>query len=302
MKFILGSNIKHLFVLGAGASVDYGLPTWKELSNLIKSKIEDDKNDQYKYKKEILDWLNKIGDNKNYKTIDECIMRESASKDYHDNGHEIEDEIFRMIKDVFEEVYRENETGWVRQLNEIIKNNEGMKLENKIAFVNYNYDNVLDKNFLNFDYLPKKYKLFNYKDRLEMLSQVKINCLHPHGYFPSEYDSSYIYKEAETIKSNNRVFIDAVSCHESKQHTIMTYTSDQKIFLYILGLGGGLEINLNNIHFQHKISEIHITIKDKEKGAQIINFLNDKFKIPSTEIKVYKDCGDLIGNCFTPKI
>src|SRR3989338_393643 len=301
MNFALSSNIRHIFILGAGASVDYGLPTWKELDNLIKTKIENDKNDQYKYRKEMLDWLNKIGEDGKYKTIDECIMLESVSKDYHNNGHEIEDEIFKIIKDVFEEVYRENGTGWIRQLNEIIKDNKNMGLENNIAFVDYNYDNVLDKNFLNFDYLPTKYKLFNFKDRLGILSKVEISCLYPYGYFPSEYNSPYIHKEAETIKSNNKAFIDTVSCYESKRHNIATYNLAQKMFLYILGLGGGLEINLNNINFQNKISEIHITIKNKEKGDQIINFLSDKFKIPLTEIKVYKDCGDLIGNCFIPK-
>src|SRR3989338_6855626 len=184
MNFALSSNIRHIFILGAGASVDYGLPTWKELDNLIK----------------------KIGEDGKYKTIDECIMLESVSKDYHNNGHEIEDEIFKIIKDVFEEVYRENGTGWIRQLNEIIKDNKNMGLENNIAFVNYNYDNVLDKNFLNFDYLPTKYKLFNFKDRLGILSKVEISCLYPYGYFPSEYNSPYIHKEAETIKSNNKAF------------------------------------------------------------------------------------------------
>lgn len=298
MEFTLGHNRKYVFILGAGASVDYGLPTWKELNNLIKTKIENDKNDQYKYKKEILDWLNKIGDDKTYKTIDECITRESVSKNYHENGHEIEDEIFRIVKDVFEEVYRENETGWIRKLNDKIKDSESMSLENRIAFINYNYDNVLDKNFLNFDYLPKKYKFFNNKDRLDILSSVKISCLYPHGYFSSEYNSPYIHKEAETIKSSNKEFIDTVSCYESKKHNVVTYNSVQKMSLYILGLGGGLEINLNNIHFNNKISEIYITIKNKEREDQVTNFLSNKFKIPPTEIKAYKDCGDLIVNCF----
>lgn len=303
MKFYLDNNKQHVFILGAGASVDYGLPIWQGLNNLIKTKIENDINNQYKYKKEILDWLDKIGDDKKYKTIDECIARESISKDYHDNGHEIENEIFRIIKDIFEEIYRKNEAGWIRQLNEKIKNNESMRLEDRLAFINYNYDDVLDKNFLNFEYLPAKSKLFNYKDRLEALSHVKINCLYPHGFFPLEHNSPYIIKEAETIKGNNKAFINVVSCYESKKHLISYYNNlNRKISLYILGLGSGLEINLDNINFENKISEIHITIKNKERENQIINFLIDKFKLSLMEIKIYKDCEDLISNCFNQKI
>jgi hypothetical protein len=288
----------HIFILGAGSSVDYGLPIWKELSNLIKTKIGNDNDGLYKYRKEIIDWLDKVGDNKKYETIDECIASESVSKDYHSNGHEIENEIFRVVKDIFEESYRDNEAGWVRKLNEGIKNNRGLNIENRIAFINYNYDDVLDKNFLNFDYLPTKHKIFNYKDRLGVLSGTRVSCFYPHGHFLSKYNSPCVYKEKDTIKSRNEEFIDAVSCYESKNHTVSTYNLNEKISLYILGLGNGLMINLNHLNFKNKISNVYVTIKDENLKDWAINFLSEKFEISQAEVKVYKDCCGLIDNCF----
>lgn len=287
-----------IFILGAGASVDYGLPTWSELNDLVRAKIINDTNNQYKYKDEIISWLDNVGVKKTYKTIDECMKLESASAQYHDNGHEIEDNLFRIIKDTFDEIYKDNQLGWIRKLNEIIKDNKEIKLEKRLAFINYNYDNVLDRNFLNFNYLSAKHRQFNYRERLEELSGARSFCFHPHGYFQSEIASSRIIKEVDTIKSGIEEFIDAVSCHESKSHVVTTYSTFEKVSLFILGLGGGLEINLNNLKFINKISEIHITIRDEKIRSNIINFLSEKFNIPPTEIKVYNNCDELIMNCF----
>ncbi|HBU07202.1 MAG TPA: hypothetical protein DEB09_03920 [Candidatus Magasanikbacteria bacterium] len=283
-------------MLGAGASVDYGLPTWEKLNNLIKDTIENDKINQYEYKKEILEWLNKVGDNKLYKTIDECIKSESRLQDYHDNGDKIENEIFRVISEIFGKMYKNSDVGWIKLLNNKIKNNEHMELENKIAFINYNYDNVLDTNFLNFGSLCSKDKLF-YEKRLGQLSNVKIRCLYPHGFF-SEFEPNNLYRETDTYKTNKKEYLNAVSCYDSLTHRIELENLAKDITLYILGLGGGLEINLNNINFGNNISKIHITIKNKQKIDDIENFLINKFKIDPTEIKVYEDCNDLINNCF----
>jgi hypothetical protein len=297
MQIFLRDEIKHILILGAGASVDYGLPTWKELESQIKDKIINDKGDQYNNKKEILDWLNKVGNLKKYKTIDECIKFESVSKDYHNNGHKIENEIFSVIKNIFEEVYTKKDNAWIEILNEKIKNNKEAALEKKIIFINYNYDHVLDDNFLNFNYLPEKYKILNYKERLYELSKVVVDCLCPHGNFLSNINPVRIKKLIKTMKSGNNEFIDAVSCHESEKHQI-TQDLNKKRILYILGLGGGLEINLNNIEFNCQISEIHVTIKNEYIKKKVMNYLSEKFNIDSTGIKVYRDCNDLINNCF----
>jgi hypothetical protein len=293
----LNNNIEYVLVLGAGASVDYGLPTWRNLSLLVKEKIGKDTEKRYQYKKEILDWIDKVGEKKKYKTIDECIKEESASKEYHSNGHEIENELFLVMKDIFNEIYKEQDNGWIRALNEKILLNKGNGLEHKIAFINYNYDNVLDKNFLIYTYLPQKHQLFNYRERLEALSKSVVKVLHPHGTFSSTSEHSpRLYKVINTMKSGNEKYLNVVSCFESEGHSIGKDYGSLK--LYILGLGGGLQINLNNMAFRNLVSEIHVTIKNTDEKDKIINFLSKRYNVPTTEINVYTTCKELIEKCF----
>ena len=137
MKFGLNEKINHILVLGAGASSDYGLPVWKDLNISIKEKINKDTGNYYQHKKEILSWMDKVGEKKDYYTIDECIQKESVSKNCHSNGHEIENQIFLIIRDIFDEVYKENNDGWIRKLNEKILHNKEVSLEHTMTFINY---------------------------------------------------------------------------------------------------------------------------------------------------------------------
>jgi hypothetical protein len=75
MNLRLRSKINKVLILGAGSSVEYGLPLWKDLSFLIHEKINKDTENRYKYKKEIVSWLNKVGEDKEYETIDRCIEK-----------------------------------------------------------------------------------------------------------------------------------------------------------------------------------------------------------------------------------
>jgi len=300
MRFEVNNEVEHILILGAGASVPYGLPTWKNLSLLIKEKINKDKQNIYSYKKEIIDWIDKVGDGKQYDTLDKCIEAESISKEYHLNGHEIENQIFLVIKDIFTEAYKEFDDGWIRTLNESILYECHKNLENRIAFINYNYDNVLDKNLLNFTYLPAKKQILKSKPRLDVLSLVTVSVLHPHGYFPLEETefTSHAYKFSKTMKSNDKKYIDVVSCYESETHNVKRF-SQFPIKLYLLGLGGGLQVNLNNIEFENRISEVNVTIKDPNIKDRAVTFLSEKYKVPKTEIKIHSTCEELVNACFS---
>jgi len=285
---------ENIFILGAGASVDYSLPTWKGLTKLIEKKVIEDKSGKYNYKKEIMEWLSKIGDKKQYETIDECIRHESASSQYHDDGVDIENEIFAIMNDIFHELYKDNNDGWINKLNDIIKeSNSG--LENKISFINYNYDDVLNRNLFNFEPLTVKEKLLK-EEAIRRISTRRIKSFHPHGHFEINYNSN-VHNYKSTPKSNHQEkYIDTISCYDSNNHTVQTYGRLNK--LYILGLGGGLKYNLSKLKFVNKISEIHITIRNKEVQDDIVNFLSKKFELEDNEIIVHDDCNSLITYCF----
>lgn len=298
MNFRPPSSVSHILILGAGASVDYGLPIWKDLDLLIRDKISKDSENYYKHEKEILAWIDKVGSEKVYQTIDQCIKDESVSPDYHLNGPEIENEIFLILKEIFIEKYQEPLTGWIKNLNQKVLINRGKKLEEKIAFVNYNYDNVLNKNFLNFEYLPSKQRIFTYREELEHLAYASVQALYPHGNLFTEEASPHIEMNINTIKSGNSKFFDAVSCYESKEHVVMTYDTSKPVNLYFLGLGGGLATNLANLHFRNQISEIHITIKNIELKDHIVGIISDRFGKQPEEIRIYGSCDELIDGCF----
>ena len=215
----------------------------------------------------------------------------------------MENDLFSSIKDIFNEVYRENNEGWITKLSDKILRHPENGLEEKMAFVSYNYDNVLEKNLLRFGYLPGKHSRLNNKPRLDELGTVRVPVLYAHGnlYLKSEIpQGSHTERHYKTMKSGNAGYIDAVSCYESDNHTVKHEPYADKLGLYILGLGAGLKFNLNKLELNlyKGVSQISVTISEAKNDEEIIKFLNNKFKVPIDKIFVYRTCSELIETCF----
>lgn len=284
------------FILGAGASIEYGLPGWNKLADMIRKELEKDSEGQYIHTKKIKEWLNKVGSGKKYPTIDACIKFESISPDYHDTGHEIENEIFKAIKNILISSYINQPNGWIKSLNDYIKDNPHENLESRVAFINYNYDDVLRKNFLNYDYLSSKEKLITDYDRLNSLSRIQIPCFHPNGFLYETNENDRLQIETDTHKTGKQEFIDAISCHDSKKHRAGSNNRMKPVKLHILGLGGGLITNLNNLDIINKVQEINITISENIKSDAIVEYLIEKFEVEEAQIGIHDDCHGLIND------
>lgn len=301
MKLTINPKTEHVFILGAGSSVEYGLPVWKDLPELITKRVDARYDPKSEYVKEIGLWIGSVGENKKYKTIDECMYKESRAKEFHDNGLTIENIIFEQIKYIFDSSYKRNKDGWISKLNSKIIKEVG--LENKIFFINFNYDKVLDENILNFDYLSEKERKVDYYNRIYHLSGAFLKSHYPHGTLFSVKDvesSVKLIRENKTNKSHLTGYMNAVSCYESQTHSYEISEGNvvTPLKLYIMGLGGGLNLNIGRLDFKNKISEIHVTIRDNSKKDEITTFLASKFNLPKTEIKTYYDCDELIENAF----
>lgn len=302
-------NENKIFILGAGASKEYNLPTWAELTLLIKDNLS--KKETANFKKEILEWLSLV-DTK-YETIDKCISEESKSKKYKENGQDIEFEIFRNLEEIFIKLSSKNEEWWISFLNERIKKQQGIDFGD-IFFINYNYDSILSDNFLNFDYLSQKQRNWVDRERIETIRKIifqhptyKVKSLYPHWKFKKDR-RWFLNEMIDTINAHDPGIPQTISCYDS--HTHMIELGDPETSLYILGLGWWLKVNLKeNIIFENSsyISNIYITVrreknipeKDYQKRKnEVVDFLFSHYGIKKEKIYVFNDCKELIENCF----
>ena len=295
-------NIKHLIILGAGASAEYGLPTWNPLAELIRDEILLAPDGTYPFKEEMLQWIDRVGvDETKYSTIDLCISKLTHHDDYFETAPDIQDAIFRAMRKVCENMYKQDVKGWIAQLG--IKILRNVTLDDSIAFVNYNYDYVLEKKYLQFEGVlnAANRKWFDYS-RLSLVSRQKALAFHPHGSFyplAAFEKDSHIIRDQKTIKSHDQTSLDAVSCYDADKHSVgIPGWSSEAITVYIMGVGGGLEQNLSKLSINNVVKEVHVTVHDPKLENSTLNFLKKKFPNAKDNIIAHRDCATLIENCF----
>lgn len=156
-------TIKELFILGAGASVPYGLPTWIELQQILATMVNDERSKE-NYSGEQLDQMEEfLKFTEEFPTIDEAIPKYVIKIGSSTAAHDFEDVIFSLLATKFKEIdydTRVRKTAGDRWLYKLLKKSMGRSFSdpyfmNKV-FLNYNYDRILQTELTNF-----------YRERLE---------------------------------------------------------------------------------------------------------------------------------------
>ena len=236
----------NIFVLGAGASVDYGLPVWVELRELLieylnkntASIISPDVSNRFLHE------LQQIGTDKKYATVDEIISK------FPDDEAEILDPteaIFDVVGKIFKSKLRADSQGWIETF--VKKNNLEILLNNEdpntsSVFINFNYDTLLLSKIVQF--FKKKYeraperKMWKKQTGRAYETEFK-NCatdiLYPHGILylcvmdeikigqkTTCYPTSYTYRNAQTVVGSAHIASssvgqdNAISCHDTREH------------------------------------------------------------------------------------
>ncbi len=149
----------NIFVLGAGASVDYGLPVWDQLKDLLIKEItingavviSSDVTNRLQHE------LEEIGPGKKYETVDEMIPKFELEED-----EEITGPFFEVVKGLFKSMPRPECAGWIETF--VDKNNLEILLnveanaasDYSTVFINFNYDTLLLSRIVHF--FKKKYE------------------------------------------------------------------------------------------------------------------------------------------------
>ena len=247
---IMSTKYVNVFVLGAGASVDYGLPVWAQLRELLIEDIKKNGLSEFPpgVANRFLNELEQIGPGKKYETVDEVISN------FEDDEAEIPEttvEIFEVVKQVFMSRVMTENVGWIETF--VKKNNLESLLNNEVSnfptfFINFNYDTLLLSKFVQF---------FKHKCKNASKSEIKQwrlqhgadsdfeekfedwakNIFHPHGILylcesgelrigrkTSCHPTSKTFRNARTrgaslAVSRTNIGVDnAISCHDAQEH------------------------------------------------------------------------------------
>ena len=263
----MSTKYVNVFVLGAGASVDYGLPVWRELRELL---IEDIKKNGLSgfapgASNRFLDELEQIGPGKTFETVDEMI---SNFEDDEAVFPETTVAIFEVVKKVFKSRAVAESAEWIETF--VNQNNMEILLTNEVSnyptvFINFNYDTLL---------LSKIVQFFKHKCANASKSEIKQwrlqhgadsdfgkqfehcanDIFHPHGILylcesdevrigrkASCHPTSKTFRNARTRGASLdvsyiKVGVDnAISCHDTQEH--FTFADIKKRINNLAGSG-----------------------------------------------------------------
>ena len=108
----MSTKYVNVFVLGAGASVDYGLPVWAELKELLTEHFRENRANTISTEKSnrYLEELEEIGPGKKYATVDEMISTISRETVIFAATTA---ELFKDVKTILGQSVKPESVGWI---------------------------------------------------------------------------------------------------------------------------------------------------------------------------------------------
>ena len=271
----MSTKYVNVFVLGAGASVDYGLPVWRDLRELL---IEDIKKNGLSgfsigASNRFLNELEQIGPGNKYETVDEVISNFDDEKVVFP-GTTVA--IFEVVKKVFNSRAIAEGPGWIETF--VNQNNMEILLTNEVSnyptvFINFNYDTLLLSKIVQFFKLKcesaskseiKQWRIQHGADSDfgEKFQHCAKDIFHPHGILylcesdemrigqkTSCHPTSKTFRNAQTRGASldiSRINIgvdNAISCHDAHDHFTFIEIK-QRLNHLARGSQGILEIRL----------------------------------------------------------
>ena len=283
----------NIFVLGAGASADYGLPMWAELRDLLIAHIGGRRSETSSdISATLLAGLFQVGENKKYETIDKMISEISKKT----ANLSVLEELFKSVKEIFKLKLIDNKHGWIETFIE--KNNLNALLDTTVSnndgvFINFNYDDILVSRIVTFfdkehtmtaPEVSWDWRTKTGRDFEDKFSQCLGDVFHPHGMlYLFEKDSlkigekTYCRPVCETFR-NAEVSINsrtgssvthggdsAISCHDTQEAFTFSKIKERikdlayaemgtDVRLILLGVGpSSLELNLDKVFGDYEL-------------------------------------------------